>query len=231
MQGEPPQGSAPATPRANTWLLRGSAVAAILLIHGAILYSLARSRALPNATPDSPPMFAPIRIDQGQSSGGIAKAAPKFSGQQAAEHTAPDSHWRFPSFDVWPSDPGNAPRMTELSSATGVEAVPSEPEEPIPAPSSIRRRAPVRTNLGILRWVRPAYPAKWAQAGKEGSVALSVHIDNRGRPVEVAIARSAGTAELDDSALTAVRNWTFTPPLRNSYPVSVRAEVELRFNC
>jgi protein TonB len=88
----------------------------------------------------------------------------------------------------------------------------------------------VRTHLGILRWVRPAYPAEWAQAGKEGSVVLSVHIDNRGRPVEVAIARSSGTAELDKSALTAVHNWTFTPPLRNSRPVSVWAEVELRFN-
>lgn len=213
------------TPRANTWLLRGCAIAAILLIHGAILYSISRSRALPNATADSPPMFAPIRVEQGQPSGGIAKAVPKSAG----EHTARDSHWRFPPFDVWPSDPGNAPRMTELSSATGAEAVPNESESPVPAPT-IRGRASVRTRLGILRWVRPVYPAEWAQAGKEGSVVLSVHVDNRGRPVEVAIARSSGIAELDESALTAVHNWTFTPPLQNSRPVSVWADVELRFN-
>jgi periplasmic protein TonB len=216
------------TPRANAWLLRGSAVAAILIIHGAILYSMARSRASPMA--DSRAMFAPITVEKGQPSGGITVAAPKSAGQQATEQAVPESHWRFPPFDVWPSDPGNAPRMAELSSATGARAVPSETDEPIPAATSIGRPTPVRTHFGILRWVRPAYPAEWAHAGKHGSVVLSVHIDDRGRPVEVAIARSAGTAELDESAVTAVRNWTFTPPLRNSRPVSAWAEIELQFN-
>ena len=156
--------------------------------------------------------------------------AHKSSDQQATEQTAPDSHWKFPPFDVWPSDLTDAPRMSELSSASGAEAVPSETEETVPAPTSIEPRASVRTNLGVLRWVRPAYPAEWAQTGKEGSVVLSVHVNNRGRPVEVTIARSSGTAELDESALTAVRNWTFTPPLHDSTRVSAWAEVELRFN-
>jgi TonB family protein len=217
------------TPQANAWLLRGSAVGAILLIHGAIFYSMQSTRAVQDAGSASVPMFSAIRIEHGKTSGGILEKDREFSDQPSVEQTAPDSRWKFPPLDVWPTDSRNAPRITELSSASGAEAFSRERDAPDPRLTS-NRRSKVRTNLGILRWVRPMYPTEWAEAGKEGSVVLNVHIDNRGQPIEVGIARGSGTAELDESALAAVHNWTFTPPLQNSWPVSVWAEVELRFN-
>jgi TonB family protein len=206
------------TPRANTWLLRASAIAAIIIVHAAILYAI---RISPYIGGDFP-MLLGAELS--------SALAGKSVDRHAAEHTAPDRRWKFPPFDVWPSDPGNAPRMSELSSASGAEAVPNEAEAPIRASTSSESREVARTNLGILRWVRPAYPAQWAQAGKEGSVVVSVHINDRGRPLEVTIVRGSGATELDASALSAVQKWTFTPPFQNLRPVSAWAEIELRFN-
>jgi protein TonB len=58
---------------------------------------------------------------------------------------------------------------------------------------------------------RPAYPDLALRRNWQGEVLLRVHVMPTGRPAEIAIARSSGRSVLDESALRAVRAWSFVP--------------------
>ena len=82
----------------------------------------------------------------------------------------------------------------------------------------------------MVRGLRPAYPAELAAAGVEGSVLLDLRIDPRGVPVETAVARGCGSAELDQAVVRAASLWRLTPPLWKSRPVEVTCRFEVRFH-
>lgn len=55
----------------------------------------------------------------------------------------------------------------------------------------------------------PKYPWICRKRGQEGCVALKVLIDEKGRVISVSLHKSSGHASLDQSALSAVKTWTF----------------------
>ena len=100
-----------------------------------------------------------------------------------------------------------------------------------PPPPPIRRE-PVPVG-GVIRpptrvtYIQPVYPQLALAARKEGTVILQAVIDERGNVREVKVLRSIPL--LDDAALQAVSQWTFTPTLLNGTPVPVVMTVTVGF--
>ena len=107
----------------------------------------------------------------------------------------------------------------------GVSAVPSPPPPPA-------RQEPMRLRSGMqppqkIVNVQPRYPAMAQTARIEGTVILEAVIDARGAVASVKVLRSVSL--LDEAAVDAVRQWTFTPTLLNGEAVPIVMTVTVTF--
>ena len=75
--------------------------------------------------------------------------------------------------------------------------------------------------------VPPVYPAVAQSARVQGIVILEAIIGLDGKVSEVKVLRSV--ALLDEAAITAVKQWEYTPTLLNGVPVSVIMTVTVNF--
>lgn len=73
------------------------------------------------------------------------------------------------------------------------------------------------------------YPSALIRKRIEGDVLVRVQLDEEGRVVDVAIARSSGHRALDDSALKQVRTWRFRAAEENGVRVAAAVLVPMRF--
>jgi TonB family protein len=78
--------------------------------------------------------------------------------------------------------------------------------------------------------VQPIYPSVAVQAKEEGTVVVSVLINERGRVGKVEVVRSSGYRRLDNSVVDALRQWTFAPPGTPSQPRSVTTRIGWGFH-
>jgi protein TonB len=104
--------------------------------------------------------------------------------------------------------------------------------EPIPPPPPVAAQAPVRVGSGIrvprkIVDVRPVYPQMAQVARVEGVVILEAILDARGHVASVHVLRSV--ALLDQAAVAAVEQWTYTPTLLNGVAVPVVMTVTVQF--
>lgn len=129
-----------------------------------------------------------------------------------------------------------APELA-LPGAAPVMAPPPVPA-PAPAPVAARPAAPPAPsgpeNAGDIsaRMVAaspPRYPVESRRAREQGTVVLAVLLSVDGRVSDISVARSSGFARLDRAALEAVRNWRWSPMLREGAPVMVRGLVTIPF--
>jgi len=72
------------------------------------------------------------------------------------------------------------------------------------------------------------YPDEARKAKYQGTVLLSVEIDDSGSPVNVQVVRSLGLG-LDERAIEAVKQWRFRPAMKNGQPVAIQITVEVNF--
>lgn len=77
--------------------------------------------------------------------------------------------------------------------------------------------------------VDPAYPPASRRAGEEGTVRVKVLVDEKGRPREVAVAKSSGFARLDEAAMEAVRKWRFVAATDGTKAITVWTQVAVTF--
>lgn len=77
--------------------------------------------------------------------------------------------------------------------------------------------------------VAPAYPEELAARHIRGRVRVDFYIDETGA-VRLPIAGESPSSELSSLAIDAVRQWKFSPPLRNGRAVLVHASQEFNFN-
>lgn len=75
----------------------------------------------------------------------------------------------------------------------------------------------------------PAYPALARLRGQEGIVILNAEILPEGKAGIVKIKSSSGYAALDQSALDAVRTWTFEPARKKGRSVAAWVDIPVRF--
>ena len=75
--------------------------------------------------------------------------------------------------------------------------------------------------------IAPVYPAIARAAGVQGTVLLQATIGLDGRVEDLQVLRSVPL--LDQAAVTAVRQWRYTPTLLNGQPVAVVMTVTVGF--
>jgi len=75
----------------------------------------------------------------------------------------------------------------------------------------------------------PAYPSLARERGYEGIVLLSVEVQTDGRVGDIKIKKSSGYSLLDQSALQAVKAWTFEPAVRSDHAARVQVDIPIRF--
>ena len=86
------------------------------------------------------------------------------------------------------------------------------------------RAGPDREATPLTR-VEPAYPVQAYRRREEGTVLVAATIEPDGRPATVEVLRRSGSRELDQAAVDAVRQWTFSPAVRGGR--AVQAEVQV----
>lgn len=77
---------------------------------------------------------------------------------------------------------------------------------------------------------KPDYPRIAKRHGYEGLVTLNVFVTESGSVGKVELKHSSGYDVLDNSALDAVKKWTFIPGKKNGRPVSSWVIVPIRFD-
>jgi len=100
-------------------------------------------------------------------------------------------------------------------------AIPQDPPPPPPARTAVYVRDKRLPRL--IRDVKPYYTAEAMRAGIEGTVVLEATIGADGLVSDAVVIR--GIPMLDESALAAVRQWVFEPPVE----APVVAPIEMRF--
>jgi TonB family protein len=74
----------------------------------------------------------------------------------------------------------------------------------------------------------PEYSEEARKAKYSGEVILSVIIDARGLPTNIAVVHSLGLG-LDEQAIKAVQQWRFKPGTKDGKPVAVQAQIAVNF--
>jgi protein TonB len=91
---------------------------------------------------------------------------------------------------------------------------------------------PIKTVTRGVQYLRepdPQYPDQAREQGEEGTVVLRVQVDVDGKPANVEVVRSSGSASLDEAGRKAARGALFKPYLEDGRPLSVYVIVPLRF--
>ena len=76
--------------------------------------------------------------------------------------------------------------------------------------------------------VEPEYSEEARKAKWQGTVLLSIVVDEKGNPRDIKVLRSLGLG-LDQKAIEAVEKWRFKPGMKDGRPVAVSANVEVNF--
>lgn len=207
---------------------RGLLIVGLASIHAALFLGVVRDR--PHTTDaNAPPMFGPVVSEVSREERPRYLTSKEWVRPAPDDSIVPPGSWRFTVIDMWPTDRSRG----KLTSFTPVsEAVPGElsADDTVALEKWTKSTNP-RSKLRMTGWVRPGYTMQQARKGYEGSVQVSIHVDARGQPIEELLLSSSGYPELDSATLEAARLWRFAPPLSRSEPMSVWAQLELRYHC
>jgi TonB family protein len=80
----------------------------------------------------------------------------------------------------------------------------------------------------LLSKIEPKYSEEARQAKWQGTVQLSLIVEEDGSPSDVKVSRPLGLG-LDENAIDAVKQWRFQPGLKDGKPVRVVATVQVNF--
>ena len=87
----------------------------------------------------------------------------------------------------------------------------------------------VEQEPAAIKEVKPDYPSIAREAGVEGRVTVHVLISKEGRVLDAVLARNVQVPMLNESALTAARQWVFTPGYANGHPVACWTAIPFHF--
>lgn len=83
--------------------------------------------------------------------------------------------------------------------------------------------------LAVVYAPSPEYPADARSKRREGTVRISVLVDENGLVQDVRVAASSGSGSLDQAALDCLRTWRFRPACQDGRPITVWATVPVVF--
>jgi protein TonB len=120
------------------------------------------------------------------------------------------------------------PKPVQKRPAPPQAPVEAQPPQAVPAAPAAPKTVSV-SQLGYVVPPNPIYPARARRAGEEGNVMVRVLIDVTGRPAQVSLQTSSGHAELDQSAISAVRAAQFRPYAEGGLTQAVWVLVPINF--
>lgn len=167
--------------------------------------AVAPPKAAP-APPAAPPTAPPIPAVESPAKLPVLAQTPAKAEQQTPSETQP------------PAEP---------QATTAAKAEPAEPVVRGSAEASIEsvRTAEPDYKAAYLNNPRPPYPRNAHRFGIEGQVVVQAEVNEEGVPVQVRVFQSSGNDLLDESALTTVAKWRFSPARKDG--VMVRAVVKI----
>lgn len=220
----------------------GPIVAAVLVLHGAVVFFSLRTSELPPpevtavvaffVSPADPPS-PPVRAAPAE-----RRPTPKSEPVPQAEAPQPQPLLSQPTRPIETPAPSVAASTAQAASQPGPALVPSEPSEPasrasptvsqpaaVPAPASEPApAAPIAVSIDAVRYLKPpqvVYPPLSRRMGETGRVVVRVLVDVQGVPAEVTLAEPSRYARLNDQALQAMRQARFEPYRVNGRSISV----------
>ncbi|BET26996.1 outer membrane transport energization protein TonB [Limnobacter thiooxidans] len=129
--------------------------------------------------------------------------------------------------------PENRPLQSAETSTSSAElSLPAA--RPVPADVPLRDNVtetvtPARGSAGYLNNPAPSYPNIARNQGWEGRVLLKVKVLANGKPESIEIQSSSGRKALDEAALSAVKQWTFSPAKRGETAIEAWVTVPIEF--
>jgi protein TonB len=192
-------------------------------VGGELPTAYAPLRAYLAAAPAPPAPALPSPSPRAVSS---AAAAPVVAPDRIAEPSpAPESTHVS---DAGLPDIGTGPIGAALPEGIGSGTPPPAPPvvTPPPPPTFVRPGGVIREPRNLVH-PAPIYPDIARQARVEGLVILEATIDERGEVTGARVLRSVPL--LDNAALSAVRQWRYTPTLLNGVPVRVLMTITFNF--
>jgi protein TonB len=141
--------------------------------------------------------------------------APANIAQDVADHS---------EFETTPPAPAEAPRESppDIIDPDARGAALSE---------ATRSHAPASYSdtYVILRMVKPKYPPREQADGIEGNVTVELLVDEVGRVAEAYVVSLVGPKSFETSALDAVRQFEFQPPVEDGRPSSMWIKFVIKF--
>ncbi len=229
------------------------AIAATLVLHAALLVAVlhewpAPAKSQAEAPPMTvrlltPPVVAPVTateppvaspppsappVEQQQASEPKPKpkvAPPKRRATPPAKDTPPKA--APPRATEAPTEMTTAPPAASATSPSSDIGAPSAPPAPALPPPPVKRPPSEASYAASNR--KPAYPALSRRYGEQGTVVLRVLVQADGSAGAVEIKSSSGHRLLDESALSTVRGWRFTPATSDGKPVAEWYQLAIPF--
>jgi TonB family protein len=106
---------------------------------------------------------------------------------------------------------------------------PPAPQQPPANPSGAYRIGAGVSAPMVLFKIEPEYSEEARKAKFQGSVMLSIVVDQYGEPQDIKVLRPLGMG-LDQQAMDAVRRWVFKPGRKDGSSVAVFAQIEVSFH-
>lgn len=114
----------------------------------------------------------------------------------------------------------HTPRQPHSSPAPAVATA------PVTAPARTASPRPIAAVVGDRP---PVYPELARRRGEQGRVLLRVRVGVNGVPLAVQVAQTSGYASLDRAAIAAVKQWRFSPALKDGLAVAGIALIPVQF--
>lgn len=86
------------------------------------------------------------------------------------------------------------------------------------------------TSVKTLKTERPLYPRMAREQGWHGKVVLRTHITAMGTVKDATVQESSGFTLLDESAVQAVKAWSFEPAKNGEFTVASTVDLPIRFD-
>jgi TonB family protein len=110
--------------------------------------------------------------------------------------------------------------MVAVSAVLVLQAASADAQSPPPADV----KAPT-----VVHHVDAVYPPSALPSLEHADVLLTLTVDVDGHVSKVDVAQASGAADLDEAAIVAARQWTFTPATRDGKPVASRIRLPFHF--
>ena len=207
---------------------------AMLLHLGVLLLLLGVATQTQLILPEIPIQVSLIKAEENIPN--VPLEEPKKSQQKIIPRKKPIVKKKIPVVEAHlaATEPVSQPEALVEDDAVVTEPEPittSEPEDSEDSEDSLQPLyEPPKFGVSYLNNPPPIYPAEAKRKKQHGVVLLKVLVATSGKPEHIEISESAGLQSLDQSALNAVKNWTFIPAKIGQELIAAYVIVPIRFN-